>query len=171
MINSLLGTPLGYLMYLCFQAVKNYGLAIILFTLITRLLMFPLSLMSQKNALVMARIRPALDDIKQRNFGNSALILEEQKALYKKEGYSSFKSLLPLLVQIPIILGLIQVIYNPLQHLLRLDPASIELLTQKAAQYLGLAPQNLGSGSQLRVLEVVQANPSLFSGMKGLEAI
>ncbi len=171
MINSLLGTPLGYLMYLCFQAVKNYGLAILLFTLITRLLMLPLSFMSQKNALVMARIRPALDDIKQRHFGNSGLILEEQKALYKKEGYSSFKSLLPLLVQIPIILGLIQVIYNPLQHLLRLDPATIELLTQKTAQYLGQVPESLGSGSQLRVLEVVQANPSLFSGIKGLEAI
>ncbi|HHX30710.1 MAG TPA: YidC/Oxa1 family membrane protein insertase, partial [Clostridiaceae bacterium] len=127
-INTLLGTPLGYLMYLCYRAAGNYGLAIILFTILTRVLLFPLSLMSQKNALIMAGIQPALSDIKRRNQGNSRLMAEEQKALFKKEGYSSLKSLLPLLVQIPVILGLIQVIYHPLDHLLRLDPASIAAL-------------------------------------------
>ena len=44
---------------------------------------------------------------------------------YKKERYSPLKGMLPLLVQIPIILGLINVIYNPLQHILRLAIACL----------------------------------------------
>ncbi|NLA95818.1 MAG: YidC/Oxa1 family membrane protein insertase, partial [Clostridiaceae bacterium] len=82
-INTLLGIPLGYLMYFCQLLVRNYGVSIILFTFLTKLLMFPLSLSSQKNALVMVKIQPALEDIKQRNRGNSALIVEEQRALYR----------------------------------------------------------------------------------------
>ena len=80
-INALLGIPLGYIFYLCYGLLKNYGLAILLFTLLTKILMFPLSLIAQKNAITMVRIQPALDDIKQRFAGNNTLIMEEQKAL------------------------------------------------------------------------------------------
>lgn len=170
-INTLLGTPLGYLMYLCYRAAGNYGLAIILFTILTRVLLFPLSLMSQKNALIMAGIQPALSDIKRRNQGNSRLMAEEQKALFKKEGYSSLKSLLPLLVQIPVILGLIQVIYHPLNHLLHLDPASIAALLDRVSSLTGLSAAELGSQAQLKALELIQANPEAFSGLAGTEAV
>lgn len=170
-INTLLGIPLGYLMFFCLQLLKNYGLAIILFTLLTKIVMFPLSLMSQKNAISMVKIQPALEDIKRRYRGNNTLIVEEQKALYKQEGYSTFKSLLPLLVQIPIILGLINVIYNPLQHLLHLDPGTINLLIQKTAAILNTTASSMGTGAQLKIMELVQGNPQLFAGMDGVQAI
>ncbi len=170
-INTLLGIPLGYLMYFCQLLVRSYGASIILFTFLTKLLMFPLSLSSQKNALIMVKIQPALEDIKQRNRGNSALIVEEQRALYRQEGYSTLKSLLPLLVQIPLILGLINVIYNPLQHLLHLDSGAIGLLLQKTAGLLGTTAAQMGTGGQLKVMETVQASPHLFTGMEGVQAI
>ena len=170
-INTILGIPLGYVMYLCFQIARNYGLAILVFTLVTKILMLPLSFMSQKNAIVMARIQPALEDIKKRNFGNSGLIVEEQKALYKAEGYSSLKGLLPLLIQIPLVLGLINVIYNPLQHLLHLDQATIQGLLQRTADLVNQPLDSLGTSGQLKVLEWVQARPEFFAGMEGIEAI
>ena len=43
-INIILGIPLGYLMYFCYTATKNYGVAIILFTLISKIVLFPLSI-------------------------------------------------------------------------------------------------------------------------------
>ena len=170
-INTLLGLPLGYLMYLCLLLVRNYGAAIILFTLLTKLLMFPLSLSSQKNALIMAKIQPALDDVKQRNRGKSTLMIEEQRALFKAEGYSTLKSLLPLLAQIPLILGLINVIYHPLQHLLHLDAAAISSLLDRTADLLGTTAARLGTGGQLKVMETVQASPRLFAGMEGVGSI
>ncbi len=169
--NTLLGVPLGYLMYLCYQLARNYGLAVILFTLLTKILLFPLSLSSQKNAVTLVRIRPALEDIRLRHAGNSPALMEEQKALYKEEGYSTLKGLLPLLVQIPVILGLIQVIYNPLQHLLHLDQGTIALLLDRTASLLNKPLADLGAGGQLKILEMVQANPEAYLDLKGIEAI
>ncbi|HHT43921.1 MAG TPA: membrane protein insertase YidC [Fastidiosipila sp.] len=170
-INQIFGVPLGYIMHLCYRLLENYGLAIILFTLITKIIMFPLSLVSQKNSIVMVKIRPRLDDIRRRYAGRNSEIAEQQRALYKKERYSPLKGMLPLLVQIPIILGLINVIYNPLQHILRLAIADIQPLLEKTAALLNTTVGQLGTGAELRVLEAVQSNPGAFAGMTGVEAI
>ncbi len=170
-INTVFGIPLGYLMHACYRLLQDYGLSILLFTLLTKIIMFPLSLISQKNSIIMVKMRPMLEDIKQRNMGNNALIVEEQKALFKQEGYSTLKGMLPLLLQIPLILGLINVIYHPLQHLLRFEPELIQAYLQQATTYLGVSLESLGSGQQLKVLELAQQNPQIFSGLEGLSQV
>ncbi len=170
-INTIFGTPLGYIMHFCYWLVGNYGISIILFTFITKVIMFPLSLISQKNSIIMVRIRPLLEEIRQRYAGSSSEIASKQKALYKKERYSTWKGMLPLLVQIPIILGLINVIYNPLQHLLRLEPAVIRPLLEKTASLLGTTVGDLGTSAQLSVLEAVQSSADQFAGMAGVDKI
>ena len=55
-INMLFGVPLGYLMYACYKLAGDYGISIILFTFFAKLLMFPLSLYSQKNSIIMVKI-------------------------------------------------------------------------------------------------------------------
>ena len=97
-INTLFGIPLGYVMRFCWQIVGNYGVSIILFTLFKKIIMFPLSLISQKNSIAMIKLRPLLEDVRRRYDGNSAEIAEMQKALYKKERYSPLKGMLPLLI-------------------------------------------------------------------------
>lgn len=170
-INTLFGIPLGYVMRFCWQLVGNYGVSIILFTLFTKIIMFPLSLISQKNSIAMIKLRPLLEDVRRRYDGNSAEIAEMQKALYKKERYSPLKGMLPLLIQIPIILGLINVIYHPMQHLLHLDADTIGLFIEKMARFLSTTPEAMGTGAELSVLETAQANPSLFTGLSGLDKI
>jgi len=170
-INLIFGVPLGYIMNLCYQWLGNYGLAIILFTAVTKVIMLPLSLMSQKNSIVMVKIRPLLMDINRRFAGRGAEIAEQQKMLYKRERYSPLKGMLPLLVQIPIILGLINVIYNPLQHLLQLDYHAISALLERTAELLQTSVADLGTGAELRVLEAVQANAAPFAGMTGVDRI
>lgn len=169
-INTILGVPLGYLMYFCYLLVGNYGVSIMLFTLLTKIVMFPLSIMSQKNSITMVKMHPLLEDIKQRYAGNNTLIIEEQKALYKREHYSTIKGMIPLLVQIPIILGLINVVYNPLQHLLHMDPQTIGVLLSQASQVLS-TPLGDGLGAQLSVMEAVQAHPEAFFGIAGADQI
>ncbi len=171
MINTLFGIPLGGIMYVCYRLVGNYGLSIILFTLITKVIMFPLSLVSQKNSIVMVRIRPLLNEIRQRYAGNSSELASKQRELYRRERYSSWKGMLPLLVQIPIVLGLIHVIYHPLQHLLMLDSSVIAPLLERTAALSGTTVAGLGTSAELKVLEAVQANQSHFSGMLGVNEI
>ncbi len=170
-INTLFGIPLGYVMRFCWQIVGNYGVSIILFTLFTKIIMFPLSLISQKNSIAMIKLRPLLEDVRRRYDGNSAEIAEMQKALYKKERYSPLKGMLPLLIQIPIILGLINVIYHPMQHLLQLDADTINLFIEKTAHFIRTTPEAMGTGAELSVLETAQSHPELFTGLPGLDKI
>ncbi|MGI6508472.1 MAG: membrane protein insertase YidC [Saccharofermentanales bacterium] len=171
LINTIFGIPLGYLMYACYQLTGNYGLSIILFTLITKVIMFPLSLISQKNSIVMVRMRPQLEEIRQRYAGNSAEMASKQKELYRREKYSAWKGMLPLLVQIPIILGLINVVYSPLQHLLRLEPSVINPLLDRTATFSGTTVAGLGTSAELTVLETVQENIAFFGGLPGVNEI
>ena len=164
-INSLLGTPLGYIMYWCYNLLSDYGLAIILFTILTKIIIFPLSIVAQKNSIKMVKMQPLLDEIKSRNAGNGNLIVEEQKALYKREKYSTLKGILPLLVQIPLILGLINVIYNPLKHLLRMPESVINDFLIQTAEILKIPHHELGYGGQIRALEAVQNNPATFESI------
>ncbi len=158
-------------MYACYRLVGNYGISIILFTLITKVIMFPLSLVSQKNSIVMVRIRPMLEEIRQRYAGSGSEIASRQKELYRRERYSTWKGMLPLLVQIPIVLGLINVIYNPLQHLLRLEPSVIASLLERTAALTDTTVAGLGTSAELTVLETVQVNTASFSGMSGVNEI
>ncbi|MCL1918961.1 MAG: membrane protein insertase YidC [Peptococcaceae bacterium] len=169
LINSFFGIPLGYFMYYCYQFVGNYGLTIVIFTIFTKVFLFPLSLIAQKNSIKMVRMQPQLEEIKQRYSGEHTLLLQEQKKLYKQEKYSIIKGMLPLLIQIPIILGLISVMYNPLQHLLHLDQDSISLLLAKTLEHLNMA--DLGYSAQLQIMEVVQANPQIFSSVPSSDAM
>ncbi|MDR3363345.1 MAG: membrane protein insertase YidC [Clostridiales Family XIII bacterium] len=164
-LNATIGTWLGYLMYACYALLGGYGAAVLLFTLLTKAILFPLSLAAQKNSIKMVRMAPALAEIKGRNAGNGELLIEEQRELYKKEKYSTVAGVLPLLVQIPIILGLINVIYHPLQHLLRMGAGDIGLLVERAASVLGTTAETLSYSAQLRVLEAVQADPSVFADL------
>ncbi len=61
LINDLIGTPLGYLMYWCYLWIGSYGAAILLFTLLTKIILFPLSLIAQRNSIKMVRMAPVDD--------------------------------------------------------------------------------------------------------------
>ena len=116
-INSTFGTFFGIIMRLCYIAIGDFGWSIVVFTILTKAILFPISLISQKNSIIMVKIKPALDDLQARYESEPELLIKEQKALFKKEKYSALKALLPLLVQIPLIIGVISVVNNPIKHL------------------------------------------------------
>lgn len=100
--------PIMELVKLCYKVIPNYIFAIILFAFIIKLILFPFSLWSQVQSVKLAKMKPELDDIKAYYSHDWRLVLKEQKKLYKKEKYNSFISMLPLILQIPIILGVIR---------------------------------------------------------------
>ena len=106
-VISLLGVPLGYVMGVCFELIKNYGLSILLFTLITKIILLPIGVWVHKNAIKMVRMQPDINFIKARFFGDADQIAEEQSKLYKKEKYNPLLSLIPLAIQIILLMGLV----------------------------------------------------------------
>lgn len=120
--------PLGYLMKFCFYLIKNYGLAIILFTLITKIILMPISVWIQKNSILMVKIQPQINFIKARLRGNFDAIADEQTKLFKKEKYHPFASLIPLIIQVVLLLGVVYVIDRPLDYLFGASGDTIKAL-------------------------------------------
>ncbi|MCD8321971.1 MAG: membrane protein insertase YidC [Oscillospiraceae bacterium] len=102
----------GYVMDLCYAIVPNYVVAIALFTLITKIILMPVSLWTNRNGLKMVALMPELNRIKAQYYGDREKIGDEQAALYKKKHYRPLLSTIPLIVQIIILLGMIGVIHT-----------------------------------------------------------
>lgn len=142
--------PLGWIMKWCWELLDNYGLAIILFTLCTKIILLPLSVWVHKNSIKMVTIQPELNRIKAKYYGDRDKIAEEETSLYKKVGYSPFASSIPLLVQIILLMAVVYIIKQPLSHILRLDAGTIAELAKLAG--VGDVMED-----QLTIVQMVQA--------------
>ena len=103
--------PLGVLMKGCWLLVKDYGLAILLFTLATKIVLLPVSIWIQKNSIQMVKIQPEINNLKVKYQGQADLIAEEQMKLFKREHYHPMLSLIPLLLQIVLLAGNPGIVY------------------------------------------------------------
>lgn len=103
---------LNNLMTPCYWICRDYYAGIVLFTLITKILLFPISLWCQKNALTMVALMPEMNLIKMRYFGDSDQIGEKSAELFKERHYHPLLSLIPLAFQIVILIGMVGVIYQ-----------------------------------------------------------
>ena len=112
MIASI-GAALNPLMEILYRFCGNFGLTIILFTLLTKVILLPLSIWVHYNGLKVIRIQPALNQLKVDHYGDADAIADGQAALYKKEKYNPLISLIPLAVQLIILMGVVEVIRHP----------------------------------------------------------
>ena len=113
--------PLGWLMRLAYSLTGNYGLAVIVFTLLTKLVLLPVSLWVHANGIKMVRLEPAVNRLKVKYFGDPDKVAEEQALLYKNAHYSPFATVIPVAVQVLLLIGLVQIIYHPDVYLRRPD--------------------------------------------------
>lgn len=100
----------NWILGLCYSLCRNYGLAIIFFTLISKIILLPVSAWVQKNSIKMIKIQPEINKAKIKFFGDKDAIAEEEQKIYKRTGYNPFASIIPLIIQIMILIGLITVI-------------------------------------------------------------
>lgn len=114
---GIIAIPLGWIMKGLYYVVKNYGIALLLFTFVTRLIVFPLAVKQQKSMAKMALIAPELEKIKKKYGKNQQKMQEEQMALYAKTGINPMASCLPMIVTMVILFALIPIIYGPLTYI------------------------------------------------------
>ena len=138
-ITKILGTVLGWIMRGCFSITKNYGISIIVFTFITKIILFPLSILTQKNSIKMVRLMPEENALKIKYIDDKDKLADERLALYKKYKYNPMLSSVPLLLQIPLVLGLVYVIYRPLSYVLGIDESIVNNLREWLVSLVGAA--------------------------------
>lgn len=113
---NLLATPLGWIMKICYELVSNYGIALFIFTFITRLVVFPLNIKQQKSTARMSMLTPELDKLKKKYKNNPDKLNEETMKLYSKENINPMASCLPMIITLVVLWSLIPVIYGPLTY-------------------------------------------------------
>lgn len=168
-ISEIIGWPLGWVMWIGYQVFRNYGVALIFFTFVTKMIMFPLTLKQQKSSVKMALIKPKLDNIQKKYANNKEKLNEEMMKLYQEEGYNPMSGCLPLLIQFPILFGLINVVYNPLTHIIRLSKDVIEQGLEIAKGMEGILVN--ASMPQISIIQGVKIQPELFSALFSPEQI
>lgn len=129
---DILSSILGSIMSFSYKLVNNYGLAIILFTLFSKIILLPISIWVQFNSIKMVKMEPELNRIKIDNYGDKDAIAEETQKLYKKNHYHALASIIPLLIQIILLIGVVSVIYHPMNYILNVDETVIERFEEVA---------------------------------------
>lgn len=127
-----LAEPLSFIIRPIYELIKDYGLTLIVVTVLIKLATIPFTIMSQKNLSKTQIIQPELQKLqyKYRNDKNQ-LTIEMQK-LYKKYDVNPLGGCLPLLVQMFILFGFIRVVYDPLTYMLQLSADEIANLMKIA---------------------------------------
>ena len=166
-IVNLLAAPLGAVMRFCYRLVPNYGGAILLFTLITRVILLPVSVWMHRYSIRLVRISPELLGIRAKYFGDADRIAEEESAMYKQNHYNPFMNFIPLLIQVLLLMGFIQVINHPMQYLFGFSDQLTAAITGAAAAETGLSVTD--SAIQLAAVNLAQTSRSALEGIAGVE--
>ena len=172
-IYTIVGYPLGWAMWLCYQLTNNYALSLLIFTIIMRLALLPITLKQQKSTIKMQMLRPKIDDLQKKYAKNREKLNEETMKLYQQEGYNPMAGCLPMVIQLVIMFGLIDVIYKPLKHIVRLPSDLLNKAMELVAGTAGYVERSGLNTNQLVIITDLQQNPEKYSilGAKWVETI
>ena len=120
----------GYALNIIYSLIKNYGIAIILFSILLKLLLLPLSIKQQKTVKKTEKIQKELKVIQERYKNSPEKLNQEMMALYKREDMSPFSGCLSSIVQIIILLAMFSLVRNPLTYMLHIDNNKIQSVEQ-----------------------------------------
>ena len=167
-IWTFIAVPLGYIMRWCYALVKNlpwaYVWTILLFTIATKLLLFPLAIWQQKGTARMSAVSSLMQQVQKTYAKDKNRQQQEMQKLQEEMGYNPLSGCLPMLVQFPIIFGLVEVIYKPLTYMLRLPSELLTLLTNKTVELTGIELTSATSRLiETNIIEQVKSNWGAFS--------
>ena len=165
---QIISIPLGWIMSRIYEIVGNYGITLILFTIVTKLLMMPLTIKQKKSMIRMNAFQPLIQNIQKKYKDDPAKQNEELARLQNEHGFSMTSGCLPLVIQMPILFGLIDVIYKPLRYIMGVSNDVITTLTPVVEKMVGTMSRY---SPQTDIIKAVQSNPSAFSGLLEADVI
>ncbi|MBU1943592.1 MAG: YidC/Oxa1 family membrane protein insertase [Actinobacteria bacterium] len=127
----------------------NYGLAIILLTVVMRIVLLPLTIKQTKSMIAMQRLQPQLKEIQKKYKDDREKMGQEMMALYKENKVSPLGGCLPLLLQLPIMFALFEVLRNlsnKKSHIYKIITAGVSAAAYKEGlMFLGMDITHVGS--------------------------
>lgn len=125
--------PFAWLVRLFYNLTNSYGVALILFTLVIKLIMLPFQMKSKKNMMRMSRVSGQMQELQKRYAKNQAKLQEEMQKLYEEEGVNPMSGCLWSLIPFPILIALYSIIRQPITHFMMLSKDVLQTVVQSAA--------------------------------------
>lgn len=158
--------PFAFLTRLFYSWTGSYGVALILFTLVVKLVLLPFQLKSKKSMLRMNRMQGKLNDIKTRYANNQQKQQEAMAELYAKEGINPMSGCLWSFIPFPILIALYYIIRTPLRYFMSLSNEVIAKITELAVSlgYVSGASGQASAYDQIYLAKFIHDNWSSFEG-------
>ena len=123
--------PFAWLVRLLYTLTGSYGVAIILFTLVIKLIMLPFQMKSKKSMMRMSRMNGKIQEIQKKYANNQAKMQEEMQKLYTEEGINPMSGCLWSFLPLPILLALYSIMRQPITHFMMLSESVVQELVDK----------------------------------------
>ncbi|MGI6727092.1 MAG: YidC/Oxa1 family membrane protein insertase [Anaerovoracaceae bacterium] len=113
-IMSVIAEPMGWLLSLLYNFIGNYGITLIVFTLLVRGCLFPLYAAQIKSSVRMKDVQPKIQALQKKYANDRETMNIKMMELYREENFNPMRGCLPMLIQMPIILALFVLLRNPI---------------------------------------------------------
>ena len=150
--------PFAWLVRLFYDLTNSYGVALILFTLVIKLIMLPFQMKSKKSMMRMSRVSGQMQELQKRYAKNQAKLQEEMQKLYEEEGVNPMSGCLWSLIPFPILIALYSIIRQPITHFMMLSKDVLQTVVQSAAD----AGVNL---TNIVMMDKATGTPALKDGL------
>lgn len=151
----------GYLIEWLYNGIgQNYGIALILFTIILRIILLPLTIKQQKSMKKTTALQGKMQEIQFKYKNNPELMNKEIMELYKRENLSPFSGCISSIVQILIILSVFYLVSRPLTYMKKIDPGIIENYKNE------ISAENDGKISNYYEIEIIQKKAAQDENIK-----
>lgn len=152
---------MAWIMKQCYTLCGNYGVAVILFTFITKIILLPVSVWVQKNSIKMVKIQPDINFLKVRHFGDADAIAEGQNKLFRRAGYHPLASIVPTVIQLVLLMAVIAAIKAGMADSsidMRFLGVDLSLIPAQGRGWLILSPIAAGASAWLMCAAQNQSN-------------
>lgn len=150
--------PFAWLVRLFYNLTNSYGVALILFTLVIKLIMLPFQMKSKKSMMRMSRVSGQMQELQKRYAKNQAKLQEEMQKFYEEEGVNPMSGCLWSLIPFPILIALYSIIRQPITHFMMLSKDVLQTVVQSAAD----AGVNL---TNIVMMDKATGTPALKDGL------
>ena len=168
-----IASPIFWLLTQINDAVGNYGFSILLLTLVIKIILYPLSAKSLKSMAKMRRLAPKITELKESCGDDKQKFMQAQMALWKKETVNPFGGCLPMLLQMPVFLGIFWVLNESVElrqasfifwynDLSKMDPYFLLPLLMGGAMFVQqtLTPMQTADPAQAKMMKFM---PVIFT--------
>ncbi len=143
--------PFGWVLAQLYSLIGSYGIALIIFTIFAKLILLPFQIKSKKSTIAMQRIQPRLKELEKKHKNNKEAYAVAVQKLYKEENVSMAGGCLPLLITLPIMLGLYAVVRQPLTYMFGVTADQL----QQLASLVGVAVEGSISNYEIQIASML----------------